>query len=131
MKTMMMMKTMIAQHRGAQQCFSTGPLAAAYKLKVDAGEVRRDDAQVALAAKFDALHESLASLSPVRTDVPTESSCTSSSPLLLLLARFQASAQSFLRKKFHSWSFGTPPRGMYIHGTVGVGKSFLMVLFYA
>ena len=125
MITKMMMKTKIAQHRVARQRFSTGPVAAAYKLKVDAGEVRLNDAQVALAAKFDALHESLASLPPVpvRTDDPTQSS----SPLLL--ARSLASAQSFLRKKFHLWSFGPPPRGMYIHGPVGVGKSFLMDLF--
>ena len=132
MKTMKTVK-MIAQHGVARWSFSTGPVAAAYELKVDAGEVRRDDAQVALAAKFDALHESLASLPPVpvRTDDPTESSCTSSSPLLVLLSRSLASAQSFLRKKFHLWSFGPPPRGMYIHGSVGVGKSFLMDLFYA
>ena len=122
-----MMKKLIAKHRVATQCFSTGPVTAAYELMVDAGKVRRDDAQVALVAKFDALHESLASLPPVPTLAPIESISKSSSPLLLLLSRTLASMQSFLRKKFHLWSFGPPPRGIYIHGPVGVGKSFLML----
>ncbi|WP_231883009.1 hypothetical protein, partial [Oleiphilus sp. HI0132] len=81
----MMMKMMIEKHRVARRSFSTGPVVAAYELKVDAGEVRRDNAQVALAAKLDALHESLVSLppAPLLTDDPTESSRKSSSPLLL------------------------------------------------
>ncbi|TPE47354.1 cell division protein ZapE [Maribrevibacterium harenarium] len=131
MKTVM--KKMAAQQRVARQSLPTGHVTAAYERKVDAGEVRRDDAQLALAAKLDALLESLTSLPPVPvcTDKPTERRSTSSRPLLRLPARSMAASQSFLRKKFHLWSFGPAPRGMYIHGPVGVGKSFLMDLFYA
>jgi len=105
-----MTKYRAAQPHIARGGLSTGPVTAAYERKVDAGEVQRDEAQAALAAKLDALHESLTSFPP-------------------LPARSLASAQSFLRKKFHLWSFGPPPRGIYIHGSVGVGKSFLMDLF--
>ncbi|MEY3038360.1 MAG: hypothetical protein RL143_927, partial [Pseudomonadota bacterium] len=56
---------MTAQHRVAWQTLPTGHVTAAYERKVIAGEVRRDVAQVALAVKLDALHESLASLPPV------------------------------------------------------------------
>ncbi len=122
---------MMAQPRVNQSGFSTGRVSAAYELKLDAGDVRRDDAQVALASTLDALHESLASLPPVpmRINEQIESSRTVSGPLLL--TRPLASAWTFVQKTFHLWSFGPPPRSVYIHGPVGVGKSFLMDLFYA
>ena len=126
------MKNIAVQHRTARRSFLTAPVTKAYERMVDAGEVRRDNGQVALAAKLDVLHESLASLPPrrVRTNKPTSSS-ESRRPLLLSLVRALVSARSFFRKKFDLWYFGSPPRGIYIHGPVGVGKSFLMDLFYA
>jgi protein AFG1 len=121
---------MAAQHRVTLRPLSIGPVTEAYERKVDAGEVRRDEVQVALASKLDALHGSLSSLPPVplRTVKPTE---IGNKRRPQLLTRSLASAQFSLRKKFHLWFFGLPPRGMYIHGPVGVGKSFLMDLFYA
>jgi protein AFG1 len=110
---------MTAQLRVTQWPLPAGQVTAAYERKVDAGEVRRDDAQVALAAKLDGLLESLTSLPPV--PVHTNQ----------LLTRSLASVHSLLRKKFLLWSFSPLPRGIYIHGPVGVGKSFLMDLFYA
>ena len=110
---------------------SIGPVTVAYKHKVDAGEMRRDDAQLAIAAKLDALHESLATLPPVPMHIDELAQNSGKSSRAQLRPCCLASVQSFLRKQFHLWSFGPSPRGMYIHGPVGVGKSLLMDLFYA
>ncbi|NRP94848.1 AFG1-like ATPase [Marinobacterium sp. xm-g-59] len=122
---------MAAQHCVTRRPLSIGPVTEAYERMVDAGEVQRDEAQLTLAAKLDALHESLALLPPVPvgSDKSIASSTTSNSPISL--GRSLASAQFSLRKKLNLWSFSPPPRGIYIHGPVGVGKSFLMDLFYA
>ena len=122
---------MLAQHRVTRRCLSTGPVTAAYECKVDSGKVRRDDAQVALAVKFDALHESLTTLASVRTNELAKNSHIRCYRLFMTLANALESAQTFLQQKFNFRSFAPPVRSMYIHGPVGVGKSFLMDLFYA
>ena len=124
-------KNMTAQHHVAQQALPTGPVTAAYERKVDAGEVQRDDGQVTLAAKLDALHASLTSLPPVPMRINKQTGSRSTSSSSLIQARPLASARSFFQKRLSLWSFGPLPRGIYIHGPVGVGKSFLMDLFYA
>jgi protein AFG1 len=88
---------MAAQHFVTQQPLSIGPVTETYERMVDAGEVQRDEAQVTLAAKLDALHDSLALLPPVPvgSDKSIASSTTSNSPLPL--GRSLVSAQFSLR----------------------------------
>ena len=105
-------------HRFTRRLFSSagvGPVTAAYLSKVEAGALRRDAAQVALAGKLDSLHDALTVLPPISTDRFGGNS----------FKRSIASAKSSFLSLIQP-----PPQGLYIHGSVGVGKSFLMDLFF-
>src|SRR5437868_15248482 len=83
----------------------SGAVAARYRELVASGEISTDPAQAALAARFDRLNDELAERRLARK----------SSPLgWLFAARRPAS-----------------PRGLYIYGEVGRGKSMLMDAFFA
>jgi cell division protein ZapE len=73
------------------------------RAQIDAGELEVDEAQLAVAERLDALARQLSVWRPRRPSRYT------------LFARPGA----------------TPPRGLYIHGEVGRGKTMLMDLFFA
>ena len=82
-----------------------GPVLKAYLAKVAAGHFQRDAAQVAACTRLDALCEVLA-------------------------GRAQASKSGVLGWLFSARQTDAATRGLYIHGSVGRGKTMLMDLFF-
>jgi cell division protein ZapE len=82
----------------------SGAVSRRYEALVAAGRVERDAAQIEVVARLDALAARLESYRPARA----------SGPLGWLIGAKPA----------------PPPRGMYLHGPVGRGKTMLMELFY-
>ena len=83
-----------------------GPVLSAYLAKVAEGHFQRDAAQVAACVRLDALREALE-------------------------LRAQASKSGVLGWLFSARTEARPARGLYLHGSVGRGKTMLMDLFYA
>lgn len=96
----------------------SGPTAA-YNKRVLAGTVQNDDHQRGIVALLQTMYEQLDSYEPSPVPAP-----------------YETIKPSFFSSIFKSSTHATPeisnsiPKGLYLYGSVGCGKSFLMDLFY-
>lgn len=97
----------------SQPVYDNGPIAA-YKTLQEEGEIRPDDDQYRVLACFEKLYGEL-------VDYPE-----------IVGKGAGLSVKSWRFSNLFRWSGGDkkPPRGLYIYGGVGRGKSMLMDLFY-
>jgi protein AFG1 len=102
-----------------------GPVTLAYEQHVQAGRIQRDQQQVELVAALDELQ---AAILPVVGQSPSQRR------LSLAMITDVRPRNPFYRMvlAFQQWLFRAPNTtpGLYLHGNVGVGKSFLMDLFF-
>lgn len=108
---------------------SGGPISLAYKQRVESGRINLDQNQLSLSAALDSLYSNLSSPDSDRFLIPDGQ--------LQYAARYHGGSWVLSMNNFadialakaHSFIY-TPPKGVYIYGSVGVGKSMLMDLFY-
>ena len=104
----------------------TGAVGLAYQEDIRAGNIQHDERQVSLIAELDHLRSSL--LSRLNKDYSRRG--------LALPAITDVKPRNpiwRMHQSWHQWMFQLSHRsirGLYIHGSVGVGKSYLMDLFF-
>ena len=114
-----------------KQSYSNGPVTSALRKYIQSNEIQEDAQQLNLATKLDDLHKYLSAtdssaLSHEQLTVETELNHRSYfSPL----SKFAAYSRKAIQTNFRS-NFRPNPKGIYVYGSVGVGKTFTMDLFF-
>jgi protein AFG1 len=108
---------------------NVGPITSVVKDQIQAGKLREDEDQLRLSSRLDDLIKSLSA---------TDANIMACSKLSVDLFSdapkkgIYKQTQAYLKRSYFKLtrSKSTTPRGIYVHGSVGVGKSFLMDLFF-
>ena len=114
-----------------KQSYTNGPVTSALRKYIQSNEIQEDAQQLNLATKLDDLHKYLSAtdssaLSHEQLTVETELNHRSYfSPL----SKFAAYSRKAIQTNFRS-NFRPNPKGIYVYGIVGVGKTFTMDLFF-
>ncbi|KAL7554140.1 hypothetical protein ACHAWF_017546 [Thalassiosira exigua] len=107
-----------------------GPITRAYRSRVLSGSIALDKEQLSLGAALDSVHAVLTSEGSDRCLIPDHH--------LPGAARYYAGSSAWSGGELSSAAvaaahaaWNPSPKGVYVHGSVGVGKSMLMDLFYS
>jgi len=103
-----------------------GPVTLAYENRVKKANLKLDNEQLRLARAFDELHESLSSHRQVLSDDRLDLAAVAYSRSTHWMSRLMVNPATTCLQML-----SPPPRGLYVHGDVGVGKSMLADLFYS
>ncbi|ODV91026.1 hypothetical protein CANCADRAFT_2747 [Tortispora caseinolytica NRRL Y-17796] len=95
-----------------------GPLSL-YDLKVKDGKLRNDDFQRGVVAEMESLYHTIEKYNPPPVELPSLSSLQPKKGIF-----------SFLAPKPKPFDLSKTPKGIYLYGDVGCGKTMLMDLFY-